>query len=327
MFDMYKILKMKDRFVITANALLLLIILSVGFFSVPKVSHAACSITVYFQVTDLGGTNFLSVVPDKNTDLLLYAKYTANNCDQNERVSGAHRFAVIGDDGKVIDYIGSQVSYNFSPSSGAGLVHEVKLQWNLSGLKDSSTRDYVQPGGKVKLQAHFALDNGASTDSAPVSITVANVNINSGPGDTTNTGNGSGSNTGSGAGAGSGTTNTGSGANTTTTNGGTNASGLGKQLYNPIESENLGQLMLAIMKGFIIIIAAWSVLFIIVGGFRMVMSQGNSEALTKAKATITWAIAGVIVSILAFSVVAIVQNLVGYKGIPTSKIQSNNRFV
>lgn len=99
------------------------------------------------------------------------------------------------------------------------------------------------------------------------------------------------------------------------------------QLYNPIESSNLGQLMLTVMKGFIVIIAAWSVLFIVVGGFRMVMSQGNSEALTKAKATITWAIAGVIVSVLAFSIVAIVQNLVGYKGIPTTSNESVTKIV
>ncbi len=102
------------------------------------------------------------------------------------------------------------------------------------------------------------------------------------------------------------------GGTSTTSSSGCNP---GAQLCNPLESGNLGQLMLVIMKAFIALIAAWAVLFIVVAGFKMVISQGNSEALTQAKATMTWAIAGVIVSLLAFSIVAIVQNLIGYKGL------------
>lgn len=84
--------------------------------------------------------------------------------------------------------------------------------------------------------------------------------------------------------------------------------------YNALKTNTLGELMLLIMQGFILVVAGWAIMFIIVGGFRMVTSQGSSEALTKAKATITWAIAGVIVSLLAFSVIAAVQNLIGYTG-------------
>lgn len=85
-------------------------------------------------------------------------------------------------------------------------------------------------------------------------------------------------------------------------------------LCNPLRSNTLGELMLVIMKGFILLVAAWAVLFIVIGGFRMVISQGNAESIKTAKATITWAIAGVIVSLLAYSLVAIVQNLIGYYG-------------
>lgn len=82
--------------------------------------------------------------------------------------------------------------------------------------------------------------------------------------------------------------------------------------YNPISGvDNLTDLLLRIMQGFLAIIGAWSVAFIIVGGFQMVISQGNEEAVLKAKKTILWAVGGLIIAILAFSIIAIVQNLIG----------------
>jgi uncharacterized membrane protein YjfL (UPF0719 family) len=50
-------------------------------------------------------------------------------------------------------------------------------------------------------------------------------------------------------------------------------------------------------------------LIIIIGGVRMVLSQGNQESITKGKNTIIWAVAGLIVALLSFSLVSIVQNL------------------
>jgi uncharacterized membrane protein YjfL (UPF0719 family) len=41
------------------------------------------------------------------------------------------------------------------------------------------------------------------------------------------------------------------------------------------------------------------------------MSQGNEEAVSAAKKTITWAVIGLVIALLSFSIVAIVQNLLG----------------
>ncbi len=80
-------------------------------------------------------------------------------------------------------------------------------------------------------------------------------------------------------------------------------------LYNPLPTDALTDVFLLIVKGFLGIVAIWGVMFIIVGGFRMVMAAGNEEAYTQAKKTITWAILGVVVALLSFSIMAIVQNL------------------
>jgi hypothetical protein len=85
-----------------------------------------------------------------------------------------------------------------------------------------------------------------------------------------------------------------------------------KTLYNPISGvDNLTDLLLKIMQGFLVIIGVWSVVFIVLGGFRLVMSQGNEEAVSAAKKTITWAVIGLVIALLSFSIVAIVQNLLG----------------
>ena len=57
------------------------------------------------------------------------------------------------------------------------------------------------------------------------------------------------------------------------------------------------------------LIGIFAVLFIMIGGFRMVMSQGNEEAYGAAKKTITWAVIGLVVAVLSFSMIAIVENL------------------
>lgn len=84
-------------------------------------------------------------------------------------------------------------------------------------------------------------------------------------------------------------------------------------LYNPLPVDNLTATLLLITKGFLGIIAVWSVAFIIIGGFRLVMSQGNEEQVTVAKKTITYAILGLAVAILAFSIVAILQYVLRVK--------------
>jgi hypothetical protein len=86
------------------------------------------------------------------------------------------------------------------------------------------------------------------------------------------------------------------------------------KLVNPINVDSFPELVLFVMKGFILLIGILAVLVIIIGGVRMVLSQGNQESITKGKQTVVWAVAGLIVALLSFSIVSIVQNLLSKPG-------------
>lgn len=79
-------------------------------------------------------------------------------------------------------------------------------------------------------------------------------------------------------------------------------------LYNPLPESNLTKMFLLLARGFLAIMGIWGVMFIIVGGFRLITANGNEEQITAAKKSITWAIIGVVVAIMSFSIIAIVQN-------------------
>ncbi len=131
----------------------------------------------------------------------------------------------------------------------------------------------------------------------------AKVNIEglkSGGGGSTGTGAGAGGNVGANTGAG----NSGAGAGTVDTS-------LKETLFNPLPSDSLTGTLLGIAKGFLAVVGLWGVVFVMIGGFKMVIANGNEEAITAAKKTITWAVLGVVVALLSFSIIAIVQNLLG----------------
>lgn len=98
-------------------------------------------------------------------------------------------------------------------------------------------------------------------------------------------------------------------------------------LYNPLPTNSLLATLLLIMQNFLIFIGAWAAAFIVIGGFKLIMSQGNEEAVTSAKKTITWAIVGFAVAILSFSIMAIIQNILQTKiqnvSTKTSSIQTS----
>jgi uncharacterized membrane protein YjfL (UPF0719 family) len=60
-------------------------------------------------------------------------------------------------------------------------------------------------------------------------------------------------------------------------------------------------------------IGALSVLFIIIGSVRMVTSAGNEKAVTAGKQTVTWAVIGLAVALLAFSFIGLLQSVLGRK--------------
>ena len=84
-----------------------------------------------------------------------------------------------------------------------------------------------------------------------------------------------------------------------------------QQLYCPTAVCDLRTMFLLILRDLLQIIPVCSVLFIIVGGYQMIMSSGNEERLARAKRTIVWAVLGLVIALLSFSIVAIVQNVLG----------------
>ena len=68
-------------------------------------------------------------------------------------------------------------------------------------------------------------------------------------------------------------------------------------------------LLVQIIRVFLLFAGAIAVVFLVVGGFQYVASRGNEEAAEKAKKTITNAIIGLIIIVMAYAIVTIVNNL------------------
>ncbi len=149
---------------------------------------------------------------------------------------------------------------------------------------------------KVELVQTNSLKLGEGTATLKAAGLLNNVSV--APDPNSNTGGG---NPGGGGGPGGGNGGNGNGA--------IDCSVPGNCLQSPIPAENLVDFFIIVIKGFLAIMGVFAVVFIIVGGFQMVVAAGNEEAITKAKKTITWAVLGMVVALLAFSIIAIVQSL------------------
>ena len=57
------------------------------------------------------------------------------------------------------------------------------------------------------------------------------------------------------------------------------------------------------------IVFIFAVVFLVIGGFRYIVSQGNEEGVEKAKGTITNAIIGIVVVLLAWIILRVVVNV------------------
>ena len=56
------------------------------------------------------------------------------------------------------------------------------------------------------------------------------------------------------------------------------------------------------------------VLFLIIGGVTILTSRGDEQKLGTGKKTITWAVVGIILLVLAFALVNIIANFFGVQG-------------
>ncbi len=92
----------------------------------------------------------------------------------------------------------------------------------------------------------------------------------------------------------------------------------GANVGNPLNSSDcssqaglLPDKLKTIINIFLFIVGAVAVFMVIVGGFRMVISSGNPEAMKGARNTVLFAVIGVAVTLLAYAIVNFVIANIG----------------
>lgn len=94
-----------------------------------------------------------------------------------------------------------------------------------------------------------------------------------------------------------------------------NAFEITNEIFPPAANESVGALATIILKVLLYFAGALSFIFIIIGGFKIVTSSGDSKKLASAQATILYAIIGVIVCIMAIAIINFVQKFFGLTGV------------
>lgn len=91
-------------------------------------------------------------------------------------------------------------------------------------------------------------------------------------------------------------------------------SGLFKSMFGCTTTANTGGSTMCILEkvlSFLLAVAfIVAVIFLVVGGFRYIVSQGNEDSLEKAKGTITNAIIGIVVIVLAYIILQLIFGVV-----------------
>jgi hypothetical protein len=85
--------------------------------------------------------------------------------------------------------------------------------------------------------------------------------------------------------------------------------GNGAQFPRIIDDSNLLTFFLRLLRLAMGVLGVLSVGMIVLGGFQMTLARGNDEAYGKGKKTVTWAVVGLVVALMSFSLIAIVQNV------------------
>jgi hypothetical protein len=88
-------------------------------------------------------------------------------------------------------------------------------------------------------------------------------------------------------------------------------SSLGLPAYcNVVGSDSTG-LLTHIINLLLALLGVIAVLFIIIGGYRMVTSNGDEKNFEKGRKTVTYAIIGLVVAVLAFTIITVIGNTLG----------------
>lgn len=76
-----------------------------------------------------------------------------------------------------------------------------------------------------------------------------------------------------------------------------------------VNTSSFGDLLRSVINIALIFAGAIAVLFLIVGGYKYIISRGNDEGMESAKKTISGALIGIIIIVMAYAIIAIVNNL------------------
>ncbi len=82
---------------------------------------------------------------------------------------------------------------------------------------------------------------------------------------------------------------------------------------NPVGKQDLGGVLVSVVNALLIFAGAVAVLFLIIGGFRYVISTGNEQQVEGAKKTILYAVLGLIVIFVAFVLVQLIETQLNVK--------------
>jgi hypothetical protein len=272
--------------------LLVLALASVGFVVETAFAQTACNYTINFDVQSPTGAGGYTTVTNASQDkVTLFMKTGVTGC-QYDPTKVTTGFMVLK--GAAIQNLGMGTQTLLRDASGTVIGEEYRLPYGVSGLPDWQSGNVVQPGGAIRFQAFLNAGSGLLKSST---IDLAFVPGTGGPG-----GSGGPGGTGGPGGGGPG----GSGGPATT-------AVIDQVVTNPISYDSLGGLIVGLIRFLLTMIGALSVLFIIIGSVRMVTSAGNEKAVTAGKQTVTWAVIGLAVALLAFSFIGLLQSVLGRK--------------
>ncbi|MDP4000418.1 MAG: pilin [bacterium] len=83
---------------------------------------------------------------------------------------------------------------------------------------------------------------------------------------------------------------------------------------NPVSGGSLGSILASVINALLLFAGAVAVLFLIIGGFRYVVSTGNEQQVDAARKTILYAVLGLIIIFIAFVLTRLIQDYLGFTG-------------
>jgi len=92
-----------------------------------------------------------------------------------------------------------------------------------------------------------------------------------------------------------------------------NNAGTSSQLCNPLVASTEQQALTYAVNFVAVALVGFTVTYVVFAGFRMIIAQGNSEALETAKTGLQWSLLGLVLVLLAYVIIAATQHYIGIK--------------